>query len=116
MTSDVVLKVGGSPEDDLAAFSSAWKAAEAGAVAEERIIAFESWEALARVLTNERYRLLKHLRRSPARSVNALALALERQYRRVHEDVVALEKAGLVVRSDGEVRAAVARITAEIRL
>ena len=44
------------------------------------------------------------------------ARALGRQYRRVHADVAALEEAGLLDRSEGQVRAKVDRITAEIRL
>ena len=56
-------------------------------------------------MTGERYRLLRRLHSQPAKSVNALAQALQRQYRRVHEDVTVLEKAGLVERAGGQVRA-----------
>ena len=47
--SDVIIKVGGSIEDDGAAFISAWKRAEAGEQFCERQVAFESWELLLRV-------------------------------------------------------------------
>lgn len=113
----VKLVVGGSLEEDLAGFVDAWKRAERGeTVASERVLAFESWEALASVLTGERYRLLRHLHAHPMPSVNALAGALGRQYRRVHADVVALEEAGLIDRSHGEVRATADRLQAEVRL
>jgi predicted transcriptional regulator len=86
----------------------------------ERVLAFESWEGLAGVMTGERYRLLRHLHKHPEASVSALAralaLALGRQYRRLHADVAALEQAGLVGRSDGVVRAMADRIGVEIRL
>src|SRR5229473_8572020 len=112
----VKLIVGGSLEDDAAAFLDAWHRTRRGGKVRERAIAFESWEALAAVMTGERYRLLRHLHAHPEPSVSALARALGRQYRRVHADVAALEQAGLLDRSAGQVRASVDRITAEIRL
>jgi hypothetical protein len=57
------------------------------------VLAFESGDGLARVMTGERYRLLRHLHKHPEPSVSALARALGRQYRRVHADVAALEQA-----------------------
>ncbi len=80
------------------------------------MIAFESWEGLASVMTGERYRLLRRLHAHPEKSVNALAQALQRQYRRVHEDVTVLEKAGLVERADGQVRATADRLIAVVVL
>ena len=118
-TKDAVVKlvVGGNATDDLAGFVEAWNRVERGeAVAPERVLAFETWDALAAVLTGERYRLLRHLHAQPMPSVNALAGALGRQYRRVHADVVALEAAGLIDRSQGQVRATADRLQAEVRL
>jgi predicted transcriptional regulator len=108
--------VGGGLEEDAAAFLDAWHRAERGETVDENVLAFESWEALASVMTGERYRLLRHVHAHPEPSVSALARSLGRQYRRVHADVAALEEAGLVDRSGGKVRARVDRITAEIRL
>src|SRR6266481_4321445 len=108
--------LGGSLEEDAAAFLDAWHRTEQGEKVDENILAFESWEALASVMTGERYRLLRHVHANPEPSVSALARALGRQYRRVHADVTALEAAGLLDRSAGQVRASVDRITAEIRL
>jgi predicted transcriptional regulator len=108
--------VGGGLEEDAAAFLDAWHRAERGENVDENVLAFESWEALASVLTGERYRLLRHIHAHPEPSVSALARSLGRQYRRVHADVAALEQAGLVDRSEGQVRTKIDRITAEIRL
>jgi predicted transcriptional regulator len=108
--------VGGSLEDDAAAFLDAWRRVESGEQISEMALAFESWEALAAIMTGERYRLMRHIHAHPEPSVSALARALGRQYRRVHADVAALEEAGLLDRSAGEVRATVDKITAEIRL
>jgi len=108
--------VGGGLEEDAAAFLDAWRRAERGDDTEEVVLAFESWELLASVMTGERYRLLRHLHAHPEPSVSALARALGRQYRRVHADVAALEEAGLLDRSEGMVRTQIDKITAEIRL
>lgn len=114
--SKLKVTVGGSLAEDAAAFVSAWGKAERGEEVADHVLAFESWEGLARVLTGERLRLLRHLHAHPEASVSALARSLGRQYRRVHEDVVVLESAGLVARADGVVRAAVDSVTAEVRL
>jgi predicted transcriptional regulator len=98
---DVIVKVGGSIEEDGAAFVAAWKRAEAGENFAERQVGFESWDLLTRTLTGKRMELLQHLHRHPAPSVLALAKSLGRQYRRVHEDVEALAAAGLVDKGEG---------------
>lgn len=82
-------------------FVDAWHRAERGeltAANAERHLSFDSLETLARTLTPKRMELVRHLRRFPAPSVNALAKALGRDYRRVHEDVAALTGAGLIDR------------------
>jgi predicted transcriptional regulator len=117
MADEMKVIVGGSLKDDLAAFRSAWERAERGEhVAPERVLAFESWEGLAAVMTPERYRLLRHLHAHPEVTVAALARSLGRQFRRVHADVKALEEAGLVDRSEGAVRTTADKLIAEIRL
>ena len=110
------LIVGGGLEDDAGAFLDAWHRAKRGQKVRERAIAFESWEALASVLTGERYRLLRHLHAHPEPSVSALARSLGRQYRRVHADVTVLEEAGLLARSQGAVHTTADAIKADIRL
>ena len=116
MSREVKLQVGGGVAEDMAAFARAWKRIEAGDRREERILSFESWEGLASVLTGERYRLLRQLHRHPERSVNALAKSLGRQYRRVHEDVTVLERAGLIDRSQGDVRTTADKLSAVVTL
>lgn len=113
---DTKIIVGRRIEEAGAAFLDAWDRAERGETVRQRILAFESWEGLAAVLTGERYRMLRHLHGHPAASVAALAKALGRQYRRVHADVAALESAGLLDRSQGQVRTTADRISADIRL
>jgi len=106
--------VGGSLSEDAAAFVQAWRRAEVGEAGAARVIAFESWEGLAAVMTGERFRLMRHLHARPEPSISALARSLRRQYRRVHEDVSVLEQAGLLERSNGSVRAAVDKLSAEV--
>jgi len=116
MSDQLKIRLGGDLGDDLGDFIKAWKRGEGGDFHQERIVAFESWAALASILTTQRYRLLRHVSSHPARSVNALAGELKRQYRRVHADVAALERAGLIDRSRGDVRATADRLTAEVVL
>jgi predicted transcriptional regulator len=67
-------------------------------------------------LTGERYRLLRHLHAHPEPSVSALARHVGRHLRRVQADIRALEEAGLVDRSGGDVRATADRLVATIDL
>ena len=104
--SDVKITVGGAMEDEAARrFVDAWHRAERGDSFHERHLAFESWDALARVLTAKRMELLRYVRRHNVASVRALAKALERDYSNVHGDVQALTAAGLLDATDGGVRA-----------
>jgi predicted transcriptional regulator len=114
--SNLKITIGGSLANDGQAFLNAWHKAQAGVDVSEHVIAFESWEGLARVLTGERVRLLRHLHAHPAPSIMALARALGRQYRRVHDDVIALEEAGLLSRHDNLVQATADKITAELHI
>jgi predicted transcriptional regulator len=52
-------------------------------------------------MSERRHELLRHLHQHPATSVRALARDLGRDYKRVHDDVAALVKAGLVEK-DGQ--------------
>ena len=104
--SDVKITVGGAMEDEAARrFGDAWHRAERGETFRERHLAFESWDALARVLTGKRMELLHYVRRHNVASVRALAKALGRDYSNVHADVQALTSAGLLDTTDGGVRA-----------
>lgn len=96
----------GAIETDAARrFIDAWHRAERGEKFCERHIAFESWDALARVLTGKRVELLRYVHRHKVKSVRALAKALERDYSNVHADVQALAGAGLLKASNDGLRA-----------
>ena len=117
MTGEINVTVGGDLKDDLAAFRAAWERVERGeTITPERVLAFESWEGLASVLTGERYRLLRHLHAHPEPTISALARNLGRHLRRVQIDVRALETVGLIDRSTGAVRTTADRISAQIQL
>jgi predicted transcriptional regulator len=104
--SDVRFTVGGAMEDEASRrFTEAWHRAEGGETFQERHLAFESWDALARVLTGKRMELLRYVRRHEVTSIRSLAKALKRDYSNVHADVQALAGAGLLESSAKGVRA-----------
>ena len=104
--SDVKITVGGAMEDEASRrFVDVWHRAERGETFLERHLAFESWDALARVMTGKRMELLHYVRRHKVTSVRALAKALGRDYSNVHADVQALTAVGLLDTTDGSVRA-----------
>jgi predicted transcriptional regulator len=104
--SKVKVTVGGAFEEEAGRrFADAWHRAERGEKFRERHLAFENWDALARVLTGKRMELLRYVRRHEVTSVRALAKALERDYSNVHADVQALTAAGLLDTTGGGVRA-----------
>lgn len=104
--SGVKITVGGDMEADASRrFIEVWHRAERGETFQERNLAFESWDALARVLTIRRIELLRYVRRHQLGSVRALAKALGRDYSNVHADVQALTAAGLLDASGRGLRA-----------
>jgi predicted transcriptional regulator len=103
---DVKVTVGRAMEEAASRrFVNAWHRAERGENFHERHLAFESWDALARVMTGKRMELLHYVRRHKVSSVRALAKALGRDYSNVHTDVQALTAAGLLDTAEGGVRA-----------
>jgi predicted transcriptional regulator len=104
--SNVKITVGGAISEEASRrFVDAWRRAERGETFHERHLAFESWDALARVLTGKRMELLRYVRRHDVTSVRALAKALGRDYSNVHADVQALTEVGLLDITDGSVQA-----------
>jgi predicted transcriptional regulator len=102
----VKITVGGDMEDAAKRkFIDAWHRAERGESFRERHLAFESWEALARVLTSKRMELLRYVHRHEVAGVRPLAKALGREYGDVHADVEALTAAGLLDSTDAGLRA-----------
>jgi predicted transcriptional regulator len=59
---------------------------------------------MVRMLSPTRLELLRHVHQQPAKNIRVLAQALGRDYRRVHEDVEALEAARLLDRDKAGVR------------
>jgi hypothetical protein len=75
--SDVKFTVGGAMEDEASRrFIDAWHRAERDETFQERHLAFESWDALARVLTGKRMELLRYVRRHNVKSIRSLARKL----------------------------------------
>ena len=100
-------------------FVDAWRRAELGELTGENAelhIGFETWEAMVRTLSPKRLELLRHLHRNPAKNIRALAQAFGRDYRRVHEDVGALELAGLLDRDKQGVRAEYEAFDVQLRV
>lgn len=98
--SDLEIHVGTGVEEMGQRFIAAWKRAESGDHRVERHLSFDSFETLAKVLTPKRMQLLRHIHTRSSVSVAALARELGRDYKRVHEDVEALTRAGLLDRPD----------------
>jgi predicted transcriptional regulator len=104
--SKVEVIVGGDIEREASQrFVNAWHRGERGEALKERHLAFESWDALARVLTGKRMELLGYVRSNNVTSIRSLAKALKRDYSNVHTDVQALAGAGLLDTSSKGVRA-----------
>jgi predicted transcriptional regulator len=104
--SNVRITVGGNIKEQTSrSFIDAWHRAERGEIFNERHLAFENWDTLARVLTGKRMELLSYVRRNKVASVRALAKALNRDYSNVHADVKALAGAGLLEATASGVRA-----------
>jgi predicted transcriptional regulator len=109
--------VGGTLDDATKRVAAAWKRARRGErFKAEDNVTFVSWTALASVMTDKRHELLRHLHQHPAPSVRALARDLRRDYRRVHDDVSALEAVGLVERDRDGLRADYSEIHTVIAL
>ena len=78
-------------------FASAWKS---GRPTSARVFSFESPAALFRVLSPKRWELIERLQLTGPTSVRGLARALERDVKRVHEDVAALIEVGLIEKTE----------------
>lgn len=79
-------------------FVDAWHRAQADEAVDEDHVTFLTLASMTETLSPRRLDLLRYVRRHGAASVRALATALGRDYKNVHQDVQALEDAGLLVR------------------
>jgi predicted transcriptional regulator len=112
----VQVHVGATVEQAGERFVDAWKRMERGDEVIERHVSFEDWDTMVRVLSPKRLELLRHVHAAPPKNVRALAQALGRDYRRVHDDVAALEAAGLLERDKEGVRADYAALDVQMRV
>jgi len=81
------------------------------------VFSFESPTALFRVLTPKRWELLERLQCDGPLGIRALARALERDVKRVHEDAQTLLEVGLIEKdADGKLVVPFERIHAEFDL
>ncbi|SFM11198.1 hypothetical protein [Methylobacterium pseudosasicola] len=94
--------IGGSAEDMGHRFIERWKQAEAGDLTPaEPVLIFKDLKTFKNVISDQRVALLEALFKSgSARSIRALAKTLDRDYRRVHDDVRVLIDAGLIRQED----------------
>jgi predicted transcriptional regulator len=116
MSAELEIHVGGGFDAMAERVARAWHRAERGETVREDHLTFASWGVLASVMTDKRLELLRHLHRSGAVSVAALARELKRDYKRVHGDVEALTAAGLIERDAGGLRAGYDEIRTVIAL
>ena len=105
MSKVLKVHVGGGFDAVAGRVAEAWRRAERGEAVNEDHLTFVSWETLSKVMTPKRFELLRHLHRHPAVSVASLARSLARDYKRVFEDVEALNQAGLIERDKEGLRA-----------
>jgi predicted transcriptional regulator len=117
MTARKEVQVGGSFKKALSEVADAWNRASAGETvrASDRTL-FVSWSALASVMTDKRQALIAYLHAHPTPSIRAVARALARDYKRVHEDLTALAAAGLVTHEHGLWRADYDEISAVLKV
>ena len=97
-------------------FVGAWHRAAAGELVDESHITFLDLQAMLETLSPRRLELLRHVRQHGAASVRELATALERDYKNVHQDVIALESGGLLVRDGRRLTAPWNEVQASILL
>lgn len=96
MSNDLELHIGGSFDAMAKRVSEAWHKAENGEAVAEDHLTFVDWDVFSQTMSTKRLELLRHLHRHPQTSIAALARSLDRDYRRVHEDVDILKRAGLI--------------------
>ena len=77
-------------------FVQAWKTGKSSG----STLQFESPTALFRLLTPKRWELIERLQLLGPSTLRGLARALERDVKRVHDDVSALKQCGLIARNE----------------
>jgi predicted transcriptional regulator len=95
-------------------FVDAWRRAARGEAVHEEHLSFESFEGLLATLSPKRIELVRLVRRRPHLSIPALACELGQDEKRVHRDVRALQKAGLLEEDAAGLRAPFAGVDAQL--
>lgn len=106
----------GSIEEMGKRFIGAWHRLERGEEVKETNLTFFSLETMMTTLSPKRLALLRHVHQQPVHTIAALAKTLGRDYKRVHEDVSALVRAGLIVRDENGIRAPYDSVQATVSL
>jgi predicted transcriptional regulator len=94
----VTLKIA-SLNEALQDFKSAWSSGKAT----KPSIAFASWDLMHKTLSPRRIALVKALRGHEPISIRELARRVERDFKGVHTDVVALIRAGIVDKQENKI-------------
>lgn len=106
----------GSIEEMGKRFVSAWHRLEGGEEIKETNLTFFSLETMMATLSPKRLALLRHVHQQPAHTIAELAKTLGRDYKRVHDDVSALARSGLIVRDENGIRAPFDSVQATVSL
>lgn len=97
-------------------FSSAWNRAAVGKKVDETHVTFLDVQTMLDTLSPRRLEMLKFVRQHGAGSIKELAVALERDYKNVHNDVCVLESAGLLLREGRKLHAPWDEVSASVSL
>ncbi len=95
-----ILRIRRDSEQALAEMSKRFVAAWKSGRSTGDVFTFESPAAMFRVLTPRRWDLIERLQATGPTSVRGLARLLDRDVKRVHEDVTALLDLGLVAKTE----------------
>ena len=106
----------GSLDDMGKRFSSAWNRAATGKKVDETHTTFLDIKTMLDTLSPRRLEMLKFVRQCGAGSIKELAVALDRDYKNVHQDVCVLESAGLLIREGRKLHAPWDEVSASVSL
>ena len=97
-------------------FSNTWNRAAIGKKVDESHVTFLDIKTMLDTLSPRRLEMLKFVRHCGAGSVKELAVALDRDYKNVHNDVCVLESAGLLIRDGRKLHAPWDEVRASVSL
>lgn len=115
MSKTIKLNVG-SIDDMGGRFIGAWHKLEQGEIVSETNLTFFDWSEMVSALSPKRLELLRYLHAHPEKSVASIAKALGRDYKRVHEDVSALEHTGLLIKENGYIKVPYDHVQANVSI